>query len=211
MYLVDVPNILLQDDWRINVYAYDANYTKHSERFDVITRTRPENYVYTEAEQMKWEQLEERINEIEENGFSEEVIDKAVNNYLTENPIEVDLTGYATETYVNEAVAAIPQPDLSEYALKTEIPSTSGLATEKYVDEKFNSIEIPDVDLSNYYTKSEVDNLIPDTTGYALKSEIPDVSGFTTMNAVEEKGYQTEAQVNTLINTALGVVENGSY
>lgn len=38
------------------------------------------------------------------------------------------------------------------------------------------------------------------TSDYALKSEIPDVSGF-----------QTEEQVNTLINQALGVIENGTY
>jgi hypothetical protein len=31
------------------------------------------------------------------------------------------------------------------------------------------------------------------------------------MAAVEEKGYQTEDQVNTLINNALGVIENGTY
>ena len=180
MYLVDVPNILLQDDWRINVYAYDANYTKHSERFDVITRTRPENYVYTEAEQMRWEQLEERINEIEENGVSDEVIDKAVNNYLTENPIEVDLTGYATEKYVDDAIANIEVgggadvdlsnyytksevngliPDTSKFALKTDIPSTTGLATEKYVDNAVANIKIPETDLSNYYNKTEVEAL----------------------------------------------------
>ena len=73
------------------------------------------------------------------------------------------------------------------------------------------------VDLSNYYTKAEVDAKIPDVSGfiteseadtkintaicsaeervdfklgsYALKTEIPDVSG-----------YQTEAQVLALIN-----------
>lgn len=28
---------------------------------------------------------------------------------------------------------------------------------------------------------------------------------------VINKGYQTEAQVNALINTALGVIENGTY
>lgn len=85
------------------------------------------------------------------------------------------------------------------------------------------------VDLSNYYTKSEVDVLIPDVSGYALKSEIPDVSGFiteseadtkisTAVSSAEERvdfklgsyalkteipdvsGYQTEAQVLALIN-----------
>lgn len=76
---------------------------------------------------------------------------------------------------------------------------SNNLATKEYVDEAIAAIETEDVDLSNYYTKEETDALIPDT------------SGFTTMTAVEEKGYQTEAQVNSLINTALGVIENGTY
>lgn len=67
---------------------------------------------------------------------------------------------------------------------------------------------------NNYYTKTEVDGLIPDTSTFALATDIPDVSGFTTMTAVEAKGYQTADQVNALITTALGaigVAEEGYY
>ena len=42
----NVPNILLQDDWRINVYAYDKNYTKYSYTFNILSRTKPADYVY---------------------------------------------------------------------------------------------------------------------------------------------------------------------
>lgn len=49
------------------------------------------------------------------------------------------------------------------------------------------------VDLSNYYTKTEVDSLIPDTSGFALKSEIPDVSEFITEIPAE---YVTETELN---------------
>ena len=50
----------------------------------------------------------------------------------------------------------------------------------------------------------------------ADKSEIAgmvvvDTSTFATMAQVEAKGYQTENEVNALINTALGVIENGTY
>ena len=50
----------------------------------------------------------------------------------------------------------------------------------------------------------------------ADKSEIAgmvvvDTSTFATMAQVEAKGYQTAAEVNALINTALGVIENGTY
>ncbi len=91
--------------------------------------------------------------------------------------------------------------DLSNYYTKTETDS----AIESAV------AAIPKTDLTNYYNKAEVDGLIPDTSGFALKTDIPDTSGFTTMAAVEEKGYQTEDDVNALINSALGVIENGAY
>ena len=82
--------------------------------------------------------------------------------------------------------------------VKLEATDLADYATTTYVDEALENLDV-NVDLSNYYTKSETNALIPDT------------SGFTTMTAVEEKGYQTEAQVNSLINTALGVIENGTY
>lgn len=83
--LVNVPNILLQTDWRINVYAYDRNYTKFSEQFDVVRRSKPESYVYTETEVLNYNTLLEMIESIEGG----------------------DLTGYATEKYVDDAIKTI--------------------------------------------------------------------------------------------------------
>ena len=275
MYLVDVPNILLQDSFRMNVYGYDKNYTKHSKNFNVVARTRPENYVFTDEEVNSWKELDERINNIEKEAVPEAVIETVVQEYLDTHPT-VDLTGYATEDFVREAVGAIdvPEVDLTDYYTKSEtkklvendlayyatksfveqeigkieIPSTEGLATEAFVTQKIAEAELggEDVDLSDYYTKEQTDKEIEEAVGaieipevpsldgyateqfvteaigaidfpetdlsdYALKTEIPDVSSFTTMGAVEAKGYQTESQVNSLINTALGVIENGTY
>ena len=105
--VADVPNILLQDNWRINVYAYDTNYTKHSDVFEVVKRSKPADYVYTETEIKNYDELLVRLDEIEQNGISDEAVETAVTKYMEENDIQVDLTGYATETYVNDAVAAI--------------------------------------------------------------------------------------------------------
>lgn len=52
-------------------------------------------------------------------------------------------------------------------------------------------------DMSNYYTKSEVD------------AKIPDVSNFITMTQVETKGYQTEAQVLALIQANMPTYASG--
>ena len=85
--LVNVPNILLQTDWKINVYAYCEDYTKHSEVFNVKKRSKPADYVYTETEVKNWDALLERIVALEEGGGGSE--------------------NYATEEYVNNIVGDI--------------------------------------------------------------------------------------------------------
>lgn len=61
-YLVDVPNILLQTAWKIRVYAY-IGYTKHEECFEVIARTKPADYIYTETEVLTWEVYEKKLED----------------------------------------------------------------------------------------------------------------------------------------------------
>lgn len=67
--LVNVPNILLTEAWDIRAYAYCNDcYTKQSERFKVIARTKPADYVYTETEVKSWEDLEARVEALEASG-----------------------------------------------------------------------------------------------------------------------------------------------
>lgn len=202
--------------------------------------------------------------------------------YLTEHQ---SLTDYATKQWVEDK-HYITGVDLSDYALKSEIPDVSGLASETYVsnytydkatiDEKvaqggtfdptqyynktqtnqllsekadtattYSKVEVDNLlgnkanqsdlnsyynksqtdillaekldvtaytptDLSNYYTKSETDSQINSSTGdmatktwvlnqnyitgvdlsnYALKEEIPDISGYATEQWVNDQGY----------------------
>jgi hypothetical protein len=224
--VADVPNILLQEDWRINVYAYDSNYTKHADVFEVVRRSKPADYVYTETEIKNYDDLTVRVEQIEKNGISDEAVANAVEKYLEENDIQVDLTGYATEAYVNEKIETIeltPGPAGKDgQDGKDGQPGKDGKDGQDYVLTEADKKEIAgmvevsgggsDVDLSNYYTKSETDGKIksavdaieiPDTSAYALKTEIPDVSG-----------YQTAEQVQAAITDALGaigVAEEGAY
>lgn len=62
--LVNVPNILLQTDWKIHVYAYDGSYTKHDECYEVISRTKPSDYAYTETEILNWSKINEKITAV---------------------------------------------------------------------------------------------------------------------------------------------------
>jgi hypothetical protein len=68
-----------------------------------------------------------------------------VDNAIAAIP-DVDLGGYATEKYVDDAIAAIPPTDFTGYA------------TEQYVNDAIAAI--PETDLSDYYTKEETNNAI---------------------------------------------------
>ena len=69
----------------------------------------------------------------------------------------------------NDAEFLTEHQDLSEYAKKTEIPSIEGLASKDYVLEEITKAQLAggEVDLSNYYTKEEIDTKIPDVSNYA--------------------------------------------
>jgi hypothetical protein len=62
----------------------------------------------------------------------------------------VDLTGYATQTFVNAAIANIPQPNLSAYATHQDVADAINL--------------IPSPNLDAYATNTSVDNKIANIT-----------------------------------------------
>ena len=211
-HLADVPNVLLQDYGTILIYGCDGNYTKYSEAYRVLRREKPDNYVYTETEVLNYNNLLGRLDNLEGN------IDKIIADYLRENPPQVDLNGYATKEYVDNAIAAINLSNYftkeeanAKFATKEEIPSTSGLATEEFVNRKVSGLA------SESYVNDAVAAVPqPDLSGYALKSEIPSTAGLATEEYVNEAvaGFQTETQVNTLISnaiSAIGVAEGGTY
>ena len=177
----NVPNVLLQETYDLYVYAYDKNFTKYQYRFKIIPRIKPSDYVYTETEIYSYHKLEKRIDDIEAKGISDEQLQRNLDSYFEKNPIEV------------------PTVDLSDYAKKTDIPTK---VSELNNDAGYLTQH---QDLSTYALKSD----IPDVSGFANKSEIPDVSGYLTADDVS--GFQTETQVNNLIDAKLGVIENGNY
>lgn len=112
--IVNVPNVLLQSDWRINVYAYDAKYTKFSAQFDVVRRTKPTDYVYTETETLNFNSMLEQVNETIDERMA------AIDEYLD---------GYATEEYVDEQIMNVATGgtiDMSKYATKEYVENMGG-------------------------------------------------------------------------------------
>ena len=64
--LANVPNVLLTTDWKIHVYAYDGKHTKHEACYEVVSRTKPSDYIYTETEVKRYEDYENRIKATED-------------------------------------------------------------------------------------------------------------------------------------------------
>lgn len=90
--VADIPNILLQEAKPLRAYLFQRNETGALTRvmysFQVLARSKPDTYVYTETEVLNFSSLVERINQIEKKGVSDEQIAAAVEQYLEENPID---------------------------------------------------------------------------------------------------------------------------
>ena len=85
--------------------------------------------------------------------------------------LDTSIKGWVTsQGYLTE------HQDLSDYALKSEIPSLDGYATEQWVEGK------------GYLTEHQ------DLSDYALKTEVPSLDGYATESWVTSQGYLTEHQ-----------------
>lgn len=242
----NIPNILLQDNWDICVYAYCDCYTKVEERVKVKARSKPSDYVYTETEVKEWDDLVQRLDEIEKKGVSDEVVANAVEQYLIDNPIgatDEQVAQINKNTEDIEALnsgkldkvehtkagvyAVLPNNDtpfLHDYSenakantlakrwangtLSVGTPTADEHATtKKYVDTAIANIKIPegeDVDLSDYYTKTEIDNKgylteHQDISGKADRVHTHKMSDITDYVAPSFEGYATEKYVDDAI------------
>ena len=117
-----------------------------------------------------------------------------------------------TSQLENDSGFLTEHQSLADYAKKSEIPDVSGFLT-SIPDDYVTETELDATgyltehqSLAEYATKDYVSNAL---TPYAKTENIPDVSGFTTMSAVEAKGYQTAEQVQTIVDTAIAGITDG--
>lgn len=201
--VVNVPNIILQESFNLHVYGYDVNYTKFESVFNIVPRTKPENYVNTEEELRVWDELEQKVIDLE-NIVSGEGIADAVENWLENNPIQAGATAEeAAQIEQNKQDIAQLREEFDNF----EVPEVSleGYATEKYVDDAIANIDIPEgggsVDLTGYATEKYVDDAVG-------AIDIPDVSGFAPAEHEHEE-YQTADEVQALIDASVGSGSGG--
>ena len=105
---------------------------------------------------------------------SDQLKDYALKSEIPEVPTNVS-------AFTNDAGYLTEHQNLDNYALKSEVPSIEGLATETYVQEKISEVDVSE-QLKDYaknedvYTKEEVDTAISnvevDLSGYYTKTEV---------------------------------------
>lgn len=58
-----IPNILLQESYKLKVYASNGDNVRFDASFDIEPRAKPQSYIYEETQIKSWEQLEEEVKE----------------------------------------------------------------------------------------------------------------------------------------------------
>lgn len=181
--LANVPNILLQTDWRIKVYAYDSNYTKYDTCYDVVSRTKPADYVYTETEIKRYEDLDARIKKLEDN---------PVDIPTKVSELEND-AGYVTEVALeNKANAS----DVNNEFVKVneDISTVMGKADEAY---QLADMAKDDAGYALSYI-TQVENSVNESfQHYSPKTNIKTISN-TVLPFEFSSKYNTEARANEL-------------
>lgn len=224
----DIPNILLQNDFPIRVYAYcNDGYTKIEECFKVKSRTKPSDYVYEETTVVRIDTLIDK---------AEQAITTAseLTEYFDTHKLEVKDDGNGNVTLEATVPEGGSDADLSNYYTRAE--------TDVAIEEAIEDIEVDisgKADLVHQHSIADITDYvapeIPDVTGFAKLEDIPtipeNVSSFNndagyltehqslegyakTTDIPDVSKYQTADQVTALINDALSGIataEGGSY
>ena len=197
VYYSNVPNILLQTDWDINVYAYDTNYTKYSGKFKVCKRSKPTEYVYTETEILNWNSFKTEV-EAELAEMREDIENIDIGG--------IDLKGYATEDYVKDY--AQPKGNyltLAEYRnmsyLGRAIPPTQTITENATTDLIYTTDGAYGASKGDIVLYGNIHYLYDGTKWNSIKPNMNDYVQSVTM----------KAYVDNAIFTAIGGVENGAY
>ena len=124
-----IPDILLQTDKDLMSWAFvgtpENGYTKISKVFKVNKRNKPADYVFTPTDQTTLGDILDRIEDLEKRpstDVSDEQIQNAVNNYLEENPVEVDIPEALPNPHKLKFTGAVQAEYDGSKSVEIEIP-----------------------------------------------------------------------------------------
>ena len=145
----------------------DNGFTKTEKVFEIKKRAKPSNYVFAPTEQITLQRLEKRVLTLEETQ-DPEAIDKAVKDYLAENPVEVDLTDYYTKEETKEKVEEETRKALQKAKESGEFDGEDGYTPQNGIDyydgekgEKGDDGKTPEKGV-DYFTEADKSELVSD-------------------------------------------------
>lgn len=126
---VVIPNILLTKSYDIFVYAYvhgdDGNYTKFEKTFEVISRPKPSDYVYTETDVLNYLTLSNRIDLLSEEIGTSNVEHAIIHDLPTDMVAQPQ---FSVVDYVNTDLdTVIVKPALLTYGGRMFFPYTENI------------------------------------------------------------------------------------
>ena len=113
-YLANVPNILLQSDFVLRVYAFATDHTKLEKRFKVISRSKPADYVYTETEIKNYEALDKRISQLNNDLSTAYIVVNTVRNDAAQAQQTANNAGQ-TAYSVKQTLDYVVEPNLASH------------------------------------------------------------------------------------------------
>ncbi len=149
--VVNIPNVVLQDNCDMKVFAFvataDGSYTEHREIIKVNRRSRPVDYVYTETELKSYEVLEKQIADISKKvdnagiGLTEEDVKNLISEEMPTMPTKLSQlendSDFATNTYVDNALDAINEEMPTKLS---QLENDSNFVNKDYVDNILGAI-----------------------------------------------------------------------
>ena len=148
-----------------NLYQPKGNYlTEHQSLENYYTKSEADNKFLTSHQDLSGYALKSEIPDVSN------FVTSAFTDATYAKKGEVPSIDTYTKSEADEKFQA--QSGMTDYALKSELPSTTGLASEEWVSNNFSSTAHTH---SEYAEKTDLANYMPNSgmTDYALKSEIP--------------------------------------
>lgn len=143
-YVADVPNIMLQTDWNIKCYAYCGECVRASRIYEVERRNRPDDYIYSETETLRYSSLLEMINATnDELATVEQSLEASIADIAAEH--NKDMETVEQQLVATNADVAAAQADIDElekraqYIQNTSLPNAQGKIT--WLDSRLTTAE----------------------------------------------------------------------
>lgn len=198
--LVNVPNIFLQSDKLLKVFAYvvgeDDKRTIHSEIFKVLSRSKPEDYVYTETEVLTWESLDDRITKLERGGGGGAQGEDGASAYeiAVEHGFEGSEAEWLESLHGSDGQDGKDGTIVSIETRVVEMPRRRTL------------VEIHAMDPATHYDEITVFNVFDGQDGKDGKDGQNGQDGYTPQKGID---YYTEADKAEMVEAVLAAMPNG--